>query len=104
MRLVVCDSSGCFGIYGFDQDDGGDCSLIKQFFLVEADHDIQEQTNQGNCSDVVDSPSPTPGEHSLTSSSKLFLQCLGFSNFFNGLITFPGDLVSNFKAGKSWSF
>jgi len=82
LRLVVCDSSGCFGIYGFDQDDGGDCSLIKQFFLVEADHDIQEQTNQGNCSDVVDSPSPTPG----------------FSNFFNGLITFPGDLVSNFKA------
>ena len=37
---MVCDSTGCLGLYSFDQDEGGDCSLIKQFYLVDNKHTL----------------------------------------------------------------
>ena len=40
---MVCDSTGCLGLYSFDQDEGGDCSLIKQFYLVDNEHTLATQ-------------------------------------------------------------
>ena len=34
LRLVVCDGTGCLGLYSLDQEEGGDCSLIRQFLLA----------------------------------------------------------------------
>jgi len=35
LRLLVCNDEGVLHMYSLDQEDGGDCSLIKQFMLVE---------------------------------------------------------------------
>jgi len=39
LRLVVCDGTGCLGLYSLDLEEGGDCSLIKQFSLANTDSD-----------------------------------------------------------------
>ena len=31
---MVCDGTGCLGLYSLDQEEGGDCSLIRQFLLA----------------------------------------------------------------------
>jgi len=35
LRLLICNEEGFLHMYSFDQEEGGDCSLIKQFKLVE---------------------------------------------------------------------
>ena len=35
LRLLICNDEGILHMYSLDQEDGGDCSLIKQFKLVE---------------------------------------------------------------------
>lgn len=57
LRLVVCDATGWVGLYSLDQEEGGDCSLIRQFLLVDSDtgdlEDIETEpgTDSGNASD-----------------------------------------------------
>ena len=73
MRLVVCDGTGCLGLYSFDQEEGGDCSLIRQFFLIDEDtcQDIgplSDASDLGSGSDGASSP--TPGQE--------FCLCLWF--------------------------
>eukprot|EP00090_Calanus_glacialis_P045324 TRINITY_DN8342_c0_g1_i1.p1 TRINITY_DN8342_c0_g1~~TRINITY_DN8342_c0_g1_i1.p1 ORF type:complete len:459 (+),score=81.73 TRINITY_DN8342_c0_g1_i1:169-1545(+) len=36
LRLLICNDEGFLHMYSLDQDEGGDCSLIKQFKLVES--------------------------------------------------------------------
>merc|ERR1719348_848700 len=35
LRLLICNDEGILHMYSLDQEEGGDCSLIKQFHLVE---------------------------------------------------------------------
>ena len=35
LRLLICNDEGILHMYSLDQEEGGDCSLIKQFYLVE---------------------------------------------------------------------
>merc|ERR1711963_1191560 len=63
LRLVVCDGTGCLGLYSFDQEEGGDCSLIRQFFLIDEDtcQDIgplSDASDLGSGSDGASSPTP----------------------------------------------
>lgn len=57
LRLVVCDATGWVGLYSLDQEEGGDCSLIRQFLLIDSDtgdlEDIETEpgTDSGNASD-----------------------------------------------------
>jgi len=73
LRLVVCDGTGCLGLYSFDQEDGGDCSLIRQFFLVDEDAcqdlgPVSDASDLGSGSDGASSPTP---DNSVTYSDKL---------------------------------
>jgi len=92
LRLVVCDATGWVGLYSLDQEEGGDCSLIRQFLLIDSDtgvlEDIETETgtdsgnasDSGNVSETGSRTSPAPG--------KFF--------FINASCTFPGDLVMSF--------
>jgi len=76
LRLVVCDGSGCLGLYSFDQQEGGDCSLIRQFFLVtDGDRDSGHVSETEHVSDVSDTGSNVTSSHSsepsVTYSDKL---------------------------------
>jgi len=69
LRLVVCDGTGCLGLYSLDLEDGGDCSLIKQFSLAntEADTDSLSDSLQQL---QTDHP-PTCQDPTVTYSDKL---------------------------------
>lgn len=96
LRLVVCDATGWVGLYSLDQEEGGDCSLIRQFLLIDSDtgdlEDIETETgtdsgnasDSGNVSETGSRTSPAPG--------KFF--------FINASCTFPGDLVMSFTDGN----
>jgi len=45
LRLLVCNEEGFLHIYNLDQDEGGDCSLIKQFKLIE-NPSLVDQSNE----------------------------------------------------------
>jgi len=81
LRLVVCDGSGCLGLYSFDQQEGGDCSLIRRFFLGDRAQDSGHVSEAENVSDTSDSGSNTSQQTS------------GEFYYFDGNSTFPGDLV-----------
>jgi len=80
LRLVVCDATGWVGLYGLDQEEGGDCSLIRQFLLIDSDtgeiEDIETEpgTDSGNASDsgnVSETGSRTSPAPDQTYSDKL---------------------------------
>lgn len=64
LRLVVCDATGWVGLYSLDQEEGGDCSLIRQFLLIDSDtgeiEDIETEpgTDSGNASGVLSGACP----------------------------------------------
>ena len=74
LRLVVCDATGWVGLYSLDQEEGGDCSLIRQFLLIDSDtgeiEDIETEpgtdsgnaSDSGNVSETGSRSSPAPGE------------------------------------------
>jgi len=80
LRLVVCDATGWVGLYSLDQEEGGDCSLIRQFLLIDSDtgdiEDIENETgtdsgnasDSGNVSETGSRTSPAPDQ---TYSDKL---------------------------------
>jgi len=80
LRLVVCDATGWVGLYSLDQEEGGDCSLIRQFLLIDSDtgvlEDIETETgtdsgnasDSGNVSETGSRTSPAPDQ---TYSDKL---------------------------------
>jgi len=100
LRLVVCDATGWVGLYSLDQEEGGDCSLIRQFLLIDSDtgdlEDIETEpgtdsgnaSDSGNVSETGSRTSPAPG--------KFF--------FINASCTFPGDLVMSFTDDDSEKF
>ena len=73
LRLVVCDATGWVGLYSLDQEEGGDCSLIRQFLLIDSDTGDQEDieteqgtdsgnaSDSGNVSETGSRTSPAPG-------------------------------------------
>jgi len=80
LRLVVCDATGWVGLYSLDQEEGGDCSLIRQFLLIDSDtgdlEDIETEpgTDSGNASDsgnVSETGSRTSPAPDQTYSDKL---------------------------------
>jgi len=80
LRLVVCDATGWVGLYSLDQEEGGDCSLIRQFLLIDSDtgdlEDIETEpgTDSGNASDsgnVSESGSRTSPAPDQSYSDKL---------------------------------
>jgi len=71
LRLVVCDGTGCLGLYSLDQEEGGDCSLIRQFLLAsdssgsscdlsELDTCHDAAPDSGNVSEAGSGSSPPP--------------------------------------------
>jgi len=84
LRLVVCDATGWVGLYSLDQEEGGDCSLIRQFLLIDSDtgdlEDIETEpgtdsgnaSDSGNVSETGSRTSPAPDQHAdQTYSDKL---------------------------------
>ena len=81
----MCDATGWVGLYSLDQEEGGDCSLIRQFLLIDSDtgdlEDIETEpgTDSGNASDsgnVSESgsrTSPAPGANVLSIRIRLSL-------------------------------
>ena len=71
LRLVVCDATGWVGLYSLDQEEGGDCSLIRQFLLIDSDTgdletepgtDSGNASDSGNVSETGSRTSPAPGD------------------------------------------
>ena len=68
----MCDATGWVGLYSLDQEEGGDCSLIRQFLLIDSDtgdlEDLETGTDSGhgsdsgNASETGSRTSPGPGD------------------------------------------
>jgi len=69
LRLVVCDGTGCLGLYSLDLEEGGDCSLIKQFSLADTDPEIDSLS--GSLQQLQTDHQPTSQDPSVTYSDKL---------------------------------
>jgi len=74
LRLVVCDESGWLGVYSLDLTEGGDCSLIRQFSLVQQTG-LEESNKSGR---KLCLPGPIPDSYltfshsSQSATSRLF--------------------------------
>ena len=82
LRLVVCDGSGCLGLYSFDQQEGGDCSLIRQFFLVDGDRDSGHVSETDHVSDVSDTGSNITSSHSSGTYYTAYIRFLELLNIW----------------------
>ena len=96
LRLVVCDGAGRLGLYSLDQDEGGDCSLIKQFALTNTD-----TVNNDNNTDTQQQQPTDKGNITTFLYQNINVINSGNSfDFSSWNFTFPGSLVRTFSGIK----